>query len=78
MQELQEKEALAKIKLLSDIQKSDSWQAKAWILERRWPEEWGRKDKVSIEKEIEQVIVYLPDNGRTPIPSKTNESNQSE
>lgn len=78
MQELQEKEALAKIKLLSDIQKSDSWQAKAWILERRWPEEWGRKDKVSIEKEVEQVIVYLPDNGRTPIPGKTHETTSSD
>ncbi|WP_243399451.1 hypothetical protein [Leptospira ellisii] len=78
VQELAEKEALAKIKLLSDIQKSDSWQAKAWILERRWPEEWGRKDKVSIEKEIEQVIVYLPDNGRTQIEGKTNKDTSSD
>lgn len=77
VQELAEKEALAKIKLLSDIQKSDSWQAKAWILERRWPEEWGRKDKVSVEKEVQQVVVYLPDNGRTPIDVNQNDSKRS-
>ncbi|EMO56396.1 hypothetical protein LEP1GSC161_0022 [Leptospira santarosai str. CBC1416] len=60
---------------MSDIQKSDSWQAKAWILERRWPEEWGRKDKLSVEKEVQQVVVYLPENGRTPIDVNKNESN---
>lgn len=26
-----------------------SWQAAAWMLERRWPDTFGRKDRVSIE-----------------------------
>ncbi len=26
-----------------------TWQAAAWMLERRWPERWGRRDRVALE-----------------------------
>lgn len=29
----------------------DNWQALAWILERRWPAEFGRQDRVRLEME---------------------------
>ena len=36
-------EALAhsEISLVSDIKKDKSWQSKAWLLERRFPDRWG-------------------------------------
>ncbi len=30
----------------------ESWQAAAWWLERRYPDAWGRKDRVTIESMI--------------------------
>lgn len=27
----------------------DSWQANAWLLERQYPERWGRRDRVGLE-----------------------------
>jgi len=28
---------------------STTWQAAAWMLERRWPDRWGRRDRVNVE-----------------------------
>lgn len=37
----------------------ESWQAAAWWLERRYPDEWGRKDRIELEtivrREAEKV-----------------------
>lgn len=48
-QELKKAESEAQAKLIQDIQKDPSWQSKAWILERRWADEWGRKEKYEID-----------------------------
>jgi hypothetical protein len=29
----------------------DNWQALAWILERRWPADFGRQDRIKLEME---------------------------
>ncbi len=42
-------DALAGMKALHALEVDDAWQAKAWILERRWPEEYGRRDAVKVE-----------------------------
>lgn len=44
-------EILAQATLLKEIKKDKAWQAKAWLLERRWPSKYGRKEflKVTIE-----------------------------
>lgn len=46
-------EAEAEIRLIADLQKIAQvdlkWQALAWMLERKYPERWGRKDKISAE-----------------------------
>ena len=46
MDELKRAEAIAQQKLLVDIQRDSSWVSKAWILERRWPKEFGQKMEV--------------------------------
>lgn len=46
-------EAEAEIRMVTEIQKiaeeNKTWQALAWMLERKYPERWGRKDKVSAD-----------------------------
>lgn len=32
------------------------WQAAAWLLERRWPHRWGRKDKAIDDEQINKAI----------------------
>ena len=49
LENIRKAESEAEIKLLIDIQKDEAWQSKAWILERRFPNEWGRKDALSVK-----------------------------
>lgn len=46
-------EAEAEIRLITDMQKiaeaDQKWQALAWMLERKYPERWGRKDKIQAD-----------------------------
>lgn len=56
---------------LSKIASDESWQASAWLLERRFPDEYGRRAPVEVTgkdggpvKLDEAVHFYLPDNGR--------------
>ena len=64
--------AKAELLLLQKIQAAshDTWTAAAWILERRFPDRWGRKrieltgaDGNSINVNG-KVTIYMPDNGR--------------
>ena len=43
---LKKSEAIAEANLLSVIQADPSWQSKAWILDRRCPEHWGRRSRL--------------------------------
>lgn len=38
--------------LITKAAKDGSWQASAWILERRHPEEFGRKDKLELDGKL--------------------------
>jgi len=63
------KHADAKFKAyhLSNINRASrtTWQASAWMLERRFPEEYGRRAENSVKVESEgAVTIYIPDNGR--------------
>ncbi len=46
---LKEADAVAGLRCLGALDIDPAWQAKAWILERRWPEEYGRRDAVKVE-----------------------------
>ncbi|MFP5109653.1 hypothetical protein ACSU6B_23285 [Neobacillus sp. C211] len=54
-------EAEAEIRLITDLQKiaeaDQKWQALAWMLERKYPERWGRKDKVSADVQHSGEVV---------------------
>jgi len=51
-------EALAhsEIFLLAEIRKDPSWQSKAWILERRFPERWAKREQSTAEISHRGVI----------------------
>lgn len=44
-----------------DAAQHGSWQAAAWMLERLYPDEYGRKDRVQAEAKVEQVPVIVDD-----------------
>lgn len=37
----------------------DTWQAAAWWLERRYPDEWGRKDRITVQAMVENEAQRL-------------------
>jgi hypothetical protein len=43
-----EAEGQAALVATINVASKDSWQAAAWILERKYPEEWGRKDALAL------------------------------
>lgn len=46
---LKKAEADGKLRHLRKIRKADAWQASAWFLERKYPEEYGRKERTQVE-----------------------------
>lgn len=58
-------EAYAEAKLLGQIRTAsvENWQAAAWMLERKTPDRWGRRDKVTldlaVQRELEQALEKL-------------------
>lgn len=52
-----EAEAIARnLALIQKAAQEGNWQAAAWWLERKYPEEWGRKDHMDIQAEGGLVI----------------------
>lgn len=64
-EEVQKAESRAETRYVSIIAKAapENWQAAAWWLERKYPERWGRKDKVdlSADKDGFKVVVEYID-----------------
>ncbi len=62
-EEVKKAEAIAEsvhIKNIKDAGRNGVWQADAWMLERRYPEKWGKKEQVKQEitgKDGEQLAV---------------------
>lgn len=54
MQAVEKAEAEGQAALVAtvNVASKDSWQAAAWILERKYPEEWGRKDALALSGKI--------------------------
>lgn len=44
------------LKTITNVAKSGNWQASAWILERRHPEEFGRKDRLDMKADVSSRI----------------------
>jgi hypothetical protein len=51
--------AMSRVMLVNQISKDPSWQAKAWILERQFPEEFGRR----------QLIAHAGADGTSDLPA---------
>ena len=50
--------AVAESRAIQTILADDSWQSKAWYLERRFPERWGRKDRLEAHHTREPKVVF--------------------
>ena len=49
--------AVAESRTIQTILADDSWQSKAWFLERRFPERWRRKDRLYAHHTGEPKVV---------------------
>lgn len=67
--ELHQAEAESEARLLAEIRQAapavtgvsgpDLWQAKAWILERRFPKRWGLRVRAAVNEELEGLLDRL-------------------
>ena len=53
---MEQAEASAENALVTKLGAAKDWRAAAFILERRYPEEWGQKIQVEVQKELEKVF----------------------
>jgi transposase len=51
--------ATAEIKIVDGLVKSKSWQAKAWWLERKFPDRWGMKEREKDDGSTEALDKFL-------------------
>lgn len=58
MEAVKNASAVAESKAIQTILADDSWQSKAWYLERRFPERWGRKDRLNAHHTGEPKVVF--------------------
>ena len=49
-------EAEAETEDVKAIRQAKAWQARAWLLERRYPDKWGQKIQIEVAKEVEKVL----------------------
>ena len=63
-----EKEAIARnVALIQRAAQDGNWQAAAWWLERKYFEDWGRKDKVDLSADkdgFKIVVEYVDERGK--------------
>jgi hypothetical protein len=58
--EVEKAEAIGERRLLREIRKGvDGWQARSWILERRWPARWSGRVRVTVSDHVDQLTAKL-------------------
>ena len=58
MEAVKNASAVAESRAIQTILADDSWQSKAWFLERRFPERWRRKDRLDAHHTREPKVVF--------------------
>ena len=59
-------EHIAEAKWMRDISQDPSWQSKAWLMERRFPESWGSKDYLSLINSGNVDVKFIATKTLTP------------
>ena len=57
LQDIKKAQSECQMYCLDFIMKDKSWQSKAWLLERRFPDKWAKKD-MTINENNEKVINF--------------------
>ena len=57
LQDIKKAQSECQMYCLDFIMKDKSWQSKAWVLERRFPDRWAKKD-MTINENNEKVINF--------------------
>ena len=51
-------EAIRELRWVKEIEGDPSWQSKAWLLERRYPERWAKKDNLNLTADVKGTIKH--------------------
>jgi hypothetical protein len=53
-------EAAGEKKLLREIRRGvDGWQSRAWMLERRWPQRWSGRVRLTVTEHVNELTSKL-------------------
>jgi transposase len=55
---------VARLERIDAAGRGGAWQADAWWLERRYPEQWGRRDRVQVHHEGEVSVLLASPEGQ--------------
>ena len=59
-QAVKKAESIAEAKWMHQIGQDASWQSKAWLMERRYPERWSRKDNLALNHSGNVEVTFIP------------------
>lgn len=54
--DVKEAEQQGKAKLVDKVREADSWQSAAWLLERRFPDEFAHRSKVEMKVDVQSEV----------------------
>ena len=57
---IKDAEARSEAVFIQQIVRDESWQSKVWLLERRFPERWGRKDRLEANVNGSVQVQFVP------------------
>ena len=74
---VEEAEAIGKIVHMRKITADKSWQSSAWWLERKFPDEWGKREPKEIKEALDKIEIKIDGIQRPPKEETPSDDNKT-